>query len=123
MNSLEKLYCDTIDLVHSDSVISDTQNKLIINSLKFHLSKLESTYRVEKLSFVFLNVLAMNHIRPLIQPTDTLSKIDKINYYISMISKLNSTQKGIILNMMYEGKLTACISEIQKCIKNYKNRL
>ena len=123
MNSLEKLYCDAIDLVHSDSVINDTQNKLIINSLKFHLSKLESTYRVEKLSFIFLNVLVLNHIRPLIQPTDTLSKIDKINYYISMISKLNSTQKGIILNMMYEGKLTACLSEIQKCIKNYKNSL
>ena len=123
MNSLEKLYCDAIDLVHSDSVINDTQNKLIINSLKFHLSKLESTYRVEKLSFIFLNVLVLNHIRPLIQPTDTLSKIDKVNYYISMISKLNSTQKGIILNMMYEGKLTACISKIQKCIKNYKNSL
>ena len=118
MNSLEKLYCDAIDLVRPDSVINDTQNKLIINSLKFHLSKLESTYRVEKLSFIFLNVLVLNHIRPLIQPTDTLSKIDKVNYYISMISKLNSTQKGIILNMMYEGKLTACLSEIQKCIKN-----
>jgi|TARA_B110001454_G_scaffold5864_1_gene5508 hypothetical protein len=123
MNSLEKLYCDAIDLVHSDSVINDTQNKLIINSLKFHLSKLESTYRVEKLSFALANVLILNHLKPLIQPPDTLSKIDKINYYISMISKLNSTQKGIILRMMYEGKLTACISEIQKCIKNYKNRL
>ena len=123
MNSLEKLYCDAIDLVHSDSVINDTQNKLIINSLKFHLSKLECTYRVEKLSFVFLNVLVLNHIKPLIQPPDTLSKIDKVNYYISMISKLNSTQKGIILNMMYEGKLTACVSEIQKYIENYKNRL
>ena len=123
MNSLEKLYCDTIDLVHSDSVISDTQNKLIINSLKFHLSKLECTYRVEKLSFVFLNVLVLNHIKPLIQPPDTLSKIDKVNYYISMISKLNSTQKGIILNMMYEGKLTACIAEIQKYIENCKNSL
>ncbi len=123
MNSLEKLYCDAIDLVHSDSVINDTQNKLIINSLKFHLSKLESTYRVEKLSFALVNVLVLNHLKPLIQPPDTLSKIDKINYYISMISKLNSTQKGIILRMMYEGKLTACITEIQKCIKNYKNRL
>ncbi|KRO26479.1 MAG: hypothetical protein ABR53_03980 [Nitrosopumilus sp. BACL13 MAG-121220-bin23] len=123
MNSLEKLYCDAIDLVHSDSVINDTQNKLIINSLKFHLSKLESTYRVEKLSFALANVLVLNHLKPLIQPPDTLSKIDKINYYISMISKLNSTQKGIILRMMYEGKLTACITEIQKCIKNYKNRL
>ena len=123
MNSLEKLYCDAIDLIHSDSVINDTQNKLIINSLKFHLSKLESTYRVEKLSFALANVLILNHLKPLIQPPDTLSKIDKINYYISMISKLNSTQKGIILRMMYEGKLTACISEIQKCIKNYKNRL
>mgnify|MGYP006919654408 FL=1 len=123
MNSLEKLYCDAIDLVHSDSVINDTQNKLIINSLKFHLSKLESTYRVEKLSFALANVLVLNHLKPLIQPPDTLSKIDKINYYISMISKLNSTQKGIILRMMYEGKLTACIAEIQKCIKNYKNRL
>jgi hypothetical protein len=123
MNSLEKLYCDAIDLIHSDSVISDTQNKLIINSLKFHLSKLESTYRVEKSYFVFLNVLTTNHIKPLIQPPNTLSKIDKINYYISMISKLNSTQKVIILNMLYEGKLTACVSEIQKCIKNYKNRL
>ena len=123
MNSLEKLYCDAIDLVHSDSVINDTQNKLIINSLKFHLSKLESTYRVEKLSFALVNVLVLNHLKPLIQPPNTLSKIDKINYYISMISKLNSTQKGIILRMMYEGKLTACITEIQKCIKNYKNRL
>lgn len=123
MNSLEKLYCDAIDLVHSDSVINDTQNKLIINSLKFHLSKLESTYRVEKLSFALANVLVLNHLKPLIQPPDTLSKIDKINYYISMISKLNSTQKGIILRMMYEGKLTACIAEIQKYIKNYKNRL
>ena len=123
MNSLEKLYCDAIDLVHSDSVINDTQNKLIINSLKFHLSKLESTYRVEKLSFALANVLVLNHLKPLIQPPDTLSKIDKINYYISMISKLNSTQNGIILRMMYEGKLTACITEIQKCIKNYKNRL
>ena len=123
MNSLEKLYCDAIDLVHSDSVINDTQNKLIINSLKFHLSKLESTYRVEKLSFALVNVLVLNHLKPLIQPPDTLSKIDKINYYISMISKLNSTQKGIILRMMYEGKLTACITEIQICIKNYKNRL
>ncbi len=123
MNSLEKLYCDAIDLVHSDSVINDTQNKLIINSLKFYLSKLESTYRVEKLSFALVNVLVLNHLKPLIQPPDTLSKIDKINYYISMISKLNSTQKGIILRMMYEGKLTACITEIQKCIKNYKNRL
>ena len=123
MNSLEKLYCDAIDLVHSDSVINDTQNKLIINSLKFHLSKLESTYRVEKLSFALANVLVLNHLKPLIQPPDTLSKIDKINYHISMISKLNSTQKGIILRMMYEGKLTACITEIQKCIKNYKNRL
>ena len=123
MNSLEKLYCDAIDLVHSDSVINDTQNKLIINSLKFHLSKLESTYRVEKLSFALANVLVLNHLKPLIQPPDTLSKIDKINYYISMISKLNSTQKDIILRMMYEGKLTACITEIQKCIKNYKNRL
>ena len=123
MNSLEKLYCDAIDLIHSDSVIHDTQNKLIINSLKFHLSKLESTYRVEKLSFALANVLVLNHLKPLIQPPDTLSKIDKINYYISMISKLNSTQKGIILRMMYEGKLTACITEIQKCIKNYKNRL
>ena len=123
MNSLEKLYCDAIDLVHSDSVINDTQNKLIINSLKFHLSKLESTYRVEKLSFALVNVLVLNHLKPLIQPPDTLSKIDKINYYISMISKLNSTQKGIILRMMYEGKLTACITEIQKYIKNYKNRL
>ena len=121
MNSLEKLYCDAIDLVHSDSVINDTQNKLIINSLKFHLSKLESTYGVEKLSFALVNVL--NHSKPLIQPTDTLSKIDKVNCYISMISKLNSTQKGIILNMLYEGKLTACMSEIQKCIKNYKNSL
>lgn len=117
MNSLEKLYCDVIDLVHSDSVINDTQNKLIINSLKFHLSKLESTYRVEKSSFAFLNVLTMNHLKPLIQPPDTLSKIDKINYYISIIPKLNSTQKGIILRMMYEGKLTTCIAEIQKCIK------
>jgi hypothetical protein len=123
MNSLEKLYCDAIDLIHSDSVISDTQNKLIINSLKFHLSKLESTYRVEKSYFVFLNVLTMNHIKPLIQPPNTLSKIDKINYYISMISKLNSTQKGIILNMLYEGKLTACVSEIQKYIENCKNSL
>ena len=123
MNSLEKLYCDAIDLVRPDSVINDTQNKLIINSLKFHLSKLESAYRVEKLSFALANVLVLNHPNPLIQPPDTLSKIDKINYYISMISKLNSTQKGIILNMMYEGKLTTCISEIQKCIKNYKNRL
>ena len=123
MNSLEKLYCDAIDLVHSDSVINDTQNKLIINSLKFHLSKLESTYRVEKLSFALANVLVLNHLKPLIQPPDTLSKIDKINYYISMISKLNSTQKGIILRMMYEGKLTACITEIKKYIKNYKNRL
>jgi len=123
MSSLEKLYCDAIDLVHSDSIISDTQNKLIINSLKFHLSKLESTYRVEKLSFTFLNVLVLNHSKPLIQPSNTLSKIDKINYYISMISKLNSTQKDILLNMLYEGKLTACVSEIQKCIKNYKNRL
>ena len=123
MNSLEKLYCDAIDLVHSDSAINDMQNKLIIDSLKFHLSKLECTYRVEKLSFVFLNVLVLNHIRPLIQPTDTLSKIDKVNCYISMISKLNSTQKDIILRMMYEGKLTACVSEIQKYIKNYKNRL
>lgn len=123
MNSLEKLYCDAIDLVHSDSVINDTQNKLIINSLKFHLSKLESTYRVEKLSFALANVLVLNHLKPLIQPPDTLSKIDKINYYISMISKLNSTQKDIILRMMYEGKLTACIAEIQKYIKNYKNRL
>jgi len=123
MSSLEKLYCDAIDLVHSDSIISDTQNKLIINSLKFHLSKLECTHRVEKLSFVFLNVLALNHFKPLIQPTDTLSEIDKINYYISMIPKLNSTQKGIILNMMYEGKLIACVSEIQKYIKNYKNSL
>ena len=123
MNSLEKLYCDAIDLVHSDSVINDTQNKLIINSLKFYLSKLESTYRVEKLSFALVNVLVLNHLKPLIQPPDTLSKIDKINYYISMISKLNSTQKGILLRMMYEGKLTACITEIQKCIKNYKNRL
>jgi hypothetical protein len=123
MNSLEKLYCDAIDLVHSDSVINDTQNKLIINSLKFHLSKLESTYRVEKLSFALVNVLVLNHLKPLIQPPDTLSKIDKINYYISMISKLNSTQKDIILRMMYEGKLTACIAEIQKYIKNYKNRL
>ena len=123
MNSLEKLYCDAIDLVHSDSVTNDIQNKLIIDSLKFHLSKLECTYRVEKLSFVFLNVLVLNHIRPLIQPTDTLSKIDKVNCYISMISKLNSTQKDIILRMLYEGKLTACMSEIQKCIKNYKNSL
>ena len=118
MNSLEKLYCDAIDLIHSDSVINDTQNKLIINSLKFHLSKLESTYGVEKLSFTFVNALVLNHSKQLIQPPDTLSEIDKINYYISMISKLNSTQKGIILNMMYEGKLTACIDEIQKCIKN-----
>ena len=123
MNSLEKLYCDAIDLVHSDSVINDTQNKLIINSLKFHLSKLESTYRVEKLSFALVNVLVLNNLKPLIQPPDTLSKIDKINYYISMISKLNSTQKDIILRMMYEGKLTACVAEIQKYIKNYKNRL
>jgi hypothetical protein len=123
MNSLEKLYCDAIDLVHSDSIINDIQNKLIINSLKFHLSKLESTYRVEKSYFVFLNVLVLNHSKPLIQPPNTLSKIDKINYYISMISKLNSTQKDILLNMLYEGKLTACVSEIQKCIKNYKNRL
>ena len=123
MNSLEKLYCDAIDLVHSDSVTDDMQNKLIIDSLKFHLSKLECTYRVEKLSFVFLNVLVLNHIRPLIQPTDTLSKIDKVNCYIGMIFKLNSTQKDIILRMMYEGKLTACVSEIQKYIKNYKNRL
>jgi hypothetical protein len=122
MNSLEKLYCDAIDLVYSDSVINDTQNKLIINSLKFHLSKLESAYRIEKLSFVLVNVI-LNHSKPLIQPPDTLSKIDKINYYISMISKLNSTQKGIILRMMYEGKLTVCIAEIQKYIKNYKNRL
>jgi len=123
MSSLEKLYCDAIDLVHSDSIINDIQNKLIINSLKFHLSKLESTYRVEKSYFVFLNVLVLNHSKPLIQPSNTLSKIDKINYYISMISKLNSTQKDILLNMLYEGKLTACVSEIQKCIKNYKNRL
>ncbi len=123
MNSLEKLYCDAIDLIHSDSVINDTQNKLIINSLKFHLSKLESTYRVEKLSFALANVLVLNYSKPLIQPPDTLSKIDKINYHISMISKLNSTQKSIILRMMYEGKLTACIAEIQKYIKNYKNRL
>ena len=123
MNSLEKLYCDAIDLVHSDSVINDTQNKLIINSLKFYLSKLESTYRVEKLSFALVNVLVLNHLKPLIHPPDTLSKIDKVNYYISMISKLNSTQKGIILRMMYEGKLTACITEIQKYNKNYKNRL
>ena len=121
MNSLEKLYCDAIDLVRPDSVINDTQNKLIINSLKFHLSKLESTYGVEKLSFALVNVL--NHSKPLIQPPDTLSEIDKINYYISMISKLNSTQKGIILNMLYGEKLTACMSEIQKCIKNYKNSL
>lgn len=118
MNSLEKLYCDAIDLVHSDSAINDIQNKLIIDSLKFHLSKLESAYRVEKSSFVFLNVLALNHSKPLIQPADTLSEIDKVNCYISMISKLNSTQKGIILNMLYEGKLTACMSEIQKYIKN-----
>ena len=121
MNSLEKLYCDAIDLVRPDSVINDTQNKLIINSLKFHLSKLESTYGVEKLSFALVNVL--NHSKPLIQPPDTLSEIDKINYYISMISKLNSTQKGIILNMMYGEKLTACMSEIQKCINHYKNSL
>ena len=123
MNGLEKLYCDAIDLVRPDSVINDMQNKLITDSLKFHLSKLESAHRVEESSFVFLNALALNHSKPLIRPPDTLSEIDKVNYYISMISKLNSTQKGIILNMMYEGKLTACISEIQKCIKNYKNSL
>ena len=118
MNSLEKLYCDAIDLAQSNfCIINDTQNKLIINSLKFHLLKLESMYGVEKLSFAFVNVLTMNHLKPLIPLPDTLLKIDKINYCISIIPKLNSTQKGMILNMLYEGKLTACITEILKCIK------
>jgi len=118
MNNLEKLYCDTIDLVQSNfCIINDTQNKLIIDSLKFHLSKLESMYGIGKLSFAFVNVLTMNYLNPLILSPDTLSKIDKINYCISIIPKLNSTQKGIILNMLYEGKLTACIAEILKCIK------
>ena len=124
MNNLEKLYCNTINLVQSNfCVISDTQNKLIINSLNFYLSKLESTYSVEKAFFVFANILIMNNSKPLISSHDTLNKIDKIYGRTSMISKLTSTQKNMILNLLYEDKLIGSISEIQKYIKNYKNRL
>ena len=97
------------------SVLDNSQNRLITDSLKHHLSKLESSFRGEKFLFILTNILISG--KSLIPPKTLLQKINETKQCIAMVPKLSTSKKSEILTLLYNNKLAQSISEILKHVK------
>ena len=120
MNSLEQLFVEYTEYAKGIQQLYTTQDKLIINSLKTHLDKLESSFQKENSMSVLTDVAAVifSHKKP--TTTSKLSEkqkillqqIDRVTACIGIVSKLSYLQKKDILDILYNGNMKQCIDKI-----------
>ena len=120
MNSLEQLFSESLEHTKSIQQLYTTQDKLIINSLKIHLDKLELSFQKENSMSVLTDVAAVifSHKKP--TTTSKLSEkqkillqqIDRVTACITKVSKLNYSQKNDILDTLYSAGIKQSIDKI-----------
>ena len=120
MNSLEQLFSESLEHTKSIQQLYTTQDKLIINSLKIHLDKLELSFQKEKSISVLTDVAGVIFSHK--KPTNTsklsekqkilLQQIDRVTACIDKVSKLSYLQKNDILDTLYNADMKQCIDKI-----------
>lgn len=120
MNSLEQLFSESLEHTKSIQQLYTTQDKLIINSLKTHLDKLESSFQKENSMSVLTDVAVVIFSHK--KPTNTsklsekqkilLQQIDRVTACIDKVSKLSYLQKNDILDTLYNADMKQCIDKI-----------
>ena len=120
MNSLEQLFSESLEHTKSIQQLYTTQDKLIINSLKTHLDKLELSFQKEKSMSVLTDVAGVIFSHK--KPTNTsklsekqkilLQQIDRVTACIDKVSKLSYLQKNDILDTLYNADMKQCIDKI-----------
>ena len=120
MNSLEQLFSESLEHTKSIQQLYTTQDKLIINSLKIHLDKLELSFQKENSMSVLTDVAGVIFSHK--KPTNTsklsekqkilLQQIDRVTACIDKVSKLSYLQKKDILDILYNGNMKQCIDKI-----------
>ena len=120
MNSLEQLFSESLEHTKSIQQLYTTQDKLIINSLKTHLDKLESSFQKENSMSVLTDVAVVIFSHK--KPTNTsklsekqkilLQQIDRVTACIDKVSKLSYLQKNEILDTLYNADMKQCIDKI-----------
>ena len=120
MNSLEQLFSESLEHTKSIQQLYTTQDKLIINSLKIHLDKLELSFQKEKSISVLTDVAGVIFSHK--KPTNTsklsekqkilLQQIDRVTACMDIVSKLSYLQKNDILDTLYNADMKQCIDKI-----------
>ena len=120
MNSLEQLFSESLEHTKSIQQLYTTQDKLIINSLKIHLDKLELSFQKENSMSVLTDVAVVIFSHK--KPTNTsklsekqkilLQQIDRVTACIDKVSKLSYLQKNDILDTLYNADMKQCIDKI-----------
>ena len=120
MNSLEQLFSESLEHTKSIQQLYTTQDKLIINSLKIYLDKLELSFQKEKSISVLTDVAGVIFSHK--KPTNTsklsekqkilLQQIDRVTACIDKVSKLSYLQKNDILDTLYNADMKQCIDKI-----------
>jgi hypothetical protein len=126
MNSLEQLFSESLEHTKGIQQLYTTQEKLIINSLKTHLAKLESSFQKENSMSVLTDVVGVIFSQK--NPTTTsklsekqkilLQQIDRVTACIDKVSKLNYLQKNDILDTLYSAGIKQSMDKIIIYVKS-----
>jgi hypothetical protein len=119
MNSLEQLCAESTEYTKGIQQLYATQEKLITNSLKIHLDKLESSFQKENSISVLTNVVVTLLQKNPSNPSELskkqkilLQQIDRVTACITKVSKLNYSQKNDILDTLYSAGIKQSIDKI-----------
>jgi histidyl-tRNA synthetase len=126
MSSLEVLFAEAVKYTSKSAPkFHITQNELIINSLNAHKSQLEASFKKEESLSILIDVTSTIILQKNLSTSSKLSdrqktllhQIDKIIFCISLVPKLNYSQKSDILTILYNGNMKQCIEKIQNYVK------
>ncbi|WP_067958238.1 hypothetical protein [Nitrosopumilus sp. Nsub] len=121
MNPLEILFANAIECTSKGiHHLYATQDSLIIDSLNSHLNSLELSYKKEKSISVLTDlthiILTQKNPHTSLKLTSKqeiiLQQMDKVSFCISKVPKLNPSQKGDILELLYNKDMKQCIDTI-----------